>query len=480
MVGNILALLLFMGTIGIYKIENVVNGKVYVGQSLDIESRWKNHIYHLNKGDSPNSYLQRSWDKYGIDSFSFSIIESCAADELNSREIYWIDKFNSYECGYNLTKGGGGTAGYKLTADQVTRLRSALKGKPKSETYRKAMSERVKRWIQENGSPSSIAVVCLNTGKQYSNSNEASADTGVLSTSIRRCCKGELNSAGKSADGTRLVWMDTDKYIRLTEEEIEDIIYTANIPKTGSNGTDAKRVVLLNTGEIFWSIVEAAGKYQVGNTSITTQCRSLSSGKSDKCFAGTFPGTNIRLVWAYYDDYIAMSDEQKIAAVNFANRPESDARTKEGRQIVCLNNRQIYANTAEAGRELNLKKATNIRRCISGELRSCGKLASGEKLVWVSLSDYKMMSEDDIAAKISAANDCSWFITRSVICLNNNRIFESIKSATEEYCVNVNSLIACCQGKRKSAGKDPVTGEKLVWKYLKDYEQALPSDNDAA
>ena len=47
--------------IGIYKIENKVNGKVYIGQSIDIEKRWKNHISYLNKGIHRNKHLSQSY-----------------------------------------------------------------------------------------------------------------------------------------------------------------------------------------------------------------------------------------------------------------------------------------------------------------------------------------------------------------------------------------------------------------------------------
>ena len=94
--------------IGIYKIENKVNGKVYVGQSVNIETRWKNHRCELNRGTHYNDYLQRSWNKYGADNFDFSVIEECEQCELNDKEIYWIDLYHSCESeyGYNSQLGG--------------------------------------------------------------------------------------------------------------------------------------------------------------------------------------------------------------------------------------------------------------------------------------------------------------------------------------------------------------------------------------
>lgn len=92
--------------IGIYKITNKTNGKVYIGQSIDIKKRWKQHINEA-KSSRQNTYLYNAMRKYGIDNFSFEIIEECDIKSLNEREIYWIKFYNSFEGeGYNMTPGG--------------------------------------------------------------------------------------------------------------------------------------------------------------------------------------------------------------------------------------------------------------------------------------------------------------------------------------------------------------------------------------
>lgn len=99
--------------IGIYKITNLDNGKVYVGQTDDIERRWRQHVSDLNAGKHHNIYLQNSWNIHGQDRYEFSIIELCEKDELREKEIYWIDKLRAYRGfedsnGYNGTLGGDG------------------------------------------------------------------------------------------------------------------------------------------------------------------------------------------------------------------------------------------------------------------------------------------------------------------------------------------------------------------------------------
>lgn len=97
------------GNCGIYKIENLINGKVYIGQSICIKNRWQSH---KTDGFNPknkcyNRPLYRAFRKYGLKNFDFSIIELCNPEELNEKEIYWISYYNSYgKEGYNLTPGG--------------------------------------------------------------------------------------------------------------------------------------------------------------------------------------------------------------------------------------------------------------------------------------------------------------------------------------------------------------------------------------
>ena len=93
--------------IGIYKITNKINNKCYIGQSIDINRRWLEHK-NPNNWDR-KSILYDAFKKYDIENFSFEIIEECAQEELNEKEKYWIQYYNSYYNGYNSTLGGDGT-----------------------------------------------------------------------------------------------------------------------------------------------------------------------------------------------------------------------------------------------------------------------------------------------------------------------------------------------------------------------------------
>lgn len=96
---------------GIYKITNLINGKIYIGQALYIERRLSEH--KRGKGLSAQ-LIDKAILKYGVENFSFEVIEECDAIELNDKEIYWIDYYNSYRRGYNLTSGGQGAPNVKI------------------------------------------------------------------------------------------------------------------------------------------------------------------------------------------------------------------------------------------------------------------------------------------------------------------------------------------------------------------------------
>ena len=114
---------------GIYKIQNLINGKVYIGQSVDIKERWSEHKQVVNKKQLTQSDKKRlqyplylALKKYGIENFKFSIIEECSRDQLDQREKFWIKQYHSciedQLCnGYNITWGGQGIQ--KISNQQI-------------------------------------------------------------------------------------------------------------------------------------------------------------------------------------------------------------------------------------------------------------------------------------------------------------------------------------------------------------------------
>lgn len=252
---------------GIYMIKNSINNKIYIGKSVDINKRWRDHRIALCDNSHYNEYLQRAWNKYGSDSFEFSIIEECQADELNELEIYYIvECYKSYDpnFGYNLTKGGDGViptdvvrkkmsdAQKKLCQDpeHIRRMSEVQIGKRASDEtkkkmsdsqkrkwedleYRKKMSEirvgtvlsdetkkkiglanKGKKFPERSGGKNHMAraVFCIELNMVFDAIKDAERFTGAKSGNIIKCCNGDRQSAGKHPEtGEKLHWIYVDE-----------------------------------------------------------------------------------------------------------------------------------------------------------------------------------------------------------------------------------------------------------------------------
>ena len=110
---------------GIYKITNLCNGKSYIGQSVDIEARWRKH-----KTCTLDYAISRAFRKYGLDNFEFTIVEECSKEQLNERECYWINYYDSFFHGYNETLGGSAfNSGFIPKEDVLAIINLLLEGK---------------------------------------------------------------------------------------------------------------------------------------------------------------------------------------------------------------------------------------------------------------------------------------------------------------------------------------------------------------
>jgi len=90
---------------GVYKIVNTINRKMYIGSSIHINDRWKEHKRYLKNNKHHSNHLQKSWNKYGKDNFKFEIIERCEENETLIKEQYYLDLYKTYNRnkGYNIS-----------------------------------------------------------------------------------------------------------------------------------------------------------------------------------------------------------------------------------------------------------------------------------------------------------------------------------------------------------------------------------------
>ena len=254
---------------GVYKITNNVNGKVYIGQSINIKNRWKDHINALNRKDSSCTLLQRAWNKYKQESFSFEILELCSEDMLDEVETKYIDIYDARNNGYNIEPGGNankhlsdetkqkireahlgmkaseetrkkmsesrmgeknpmygqthseaalkkmsdaakGRPGHRPSDDGLERIRLANIGKVMSEATKKKISEANQGNIPYN--KNNRLVYCVELNKVFENPSSASKELCISSSNIITCCE----HIRKTCGGYHWMYADADEYIELT------------------------------------------------------------------------------------------------------------------------------------------------------------------------------------------------------------------------------------------------------------------------
>lgn len=122
---------------GVYLIRNKLTEKCYVGVSVNIHSRWRQHKYWAKNKDVV-SLITKSIKKNGVENFEFSIIEECEKDFFDEKERYWIKYHDSVLNGYNLTYGGNVR---KVLSDETKMKMSRSRiGVPKSQSHKEKIA----------------------------------------------------------------------------------------------------------------------------------------------------------------------------------------------------------------------------------------------------------------------------------------------------------------------------------------------------
>lgn len=150
---------------GIYQIRNLVNGKIYIGSSINFKDRWYHHDNRLKSDKHHSVHLQNSWNKYGKDNFIFEILELVEnKNKLILREQYYLDLIKPWdiEIGYNINKNARTRLGTKHTEESKEKNRQSQLGakgywygrghecgsfnKLKSAEAKKKISDSIKLW----------------------------------------------------------------------------------------------------------------------------------------------------------------------------------------------------------------------------------------------------------------------------------------------------------------------------------------------
>ncbi len=177
--------------IGIYKITNLIDGKCYIGQSVNIKKRFRSH--RSNAKSNHNEYLRKSISKYGIDNFAFEVLKECKIEQLDDYEKKYILQFNSLvPNGYNMDKGG--CVRKEIGEETIKKRRLASSGernpnygKPKSDSFKRIVAEARSKPINQY----SISGKYLAT---YPNARSVPGFEQKYKN-IGLCCTGKTNSA---------------------------------------------------------------------------------------------------------------------------------------------------------------------------------------------------------------------------------------------------------------------------------------------
>lgn len=219
---------------GVYKIVNVIDGKIYVGESKNIERRFIDHIYKLLKKEHVNNHLQNAVNLYGLENFRFEVLEFCDSIETKRVEHHWVIRLQSFEKdkGYNIKptdpekvnlrkietslkiyqtkKKNAEIKGYWLSPETIQKIQQSRKGYrhseetkakigfkslgrkiPKSDNWKRMMSEKA---MSENwGGQKKPILQISKTGeliKEWKSITEAS-ESGFSMTAIIEVCKGK-------------------------------------------------------------------------------------------------------------------------------------------------------------------------------------------------------------------------------------------------------------------------------------------------
>ena len=152
---------------GIYQIKNLINGKIYIGQSVRLYKRRRHHFEDFKHNRHGNTHLRNSVNKYGVENFKFSVLLRCHPEHLTFFEQRAVDILKPQ---YNkLLKCVTSAFGYKHTQEQNERHSKAMTGFRHSEESKKKISDNRKEYYKYNFSPAKGRVCTEETREKLKN-----------------------------------------------------------------------------------------------------------------------------------------------------------------------------------------------------------------------------------------------------------------------------------------------------------------------
>lgn len=200
----------------IYIIKNKLNNKQYVGQTLFlVEDRWTAHIQGTQ---IHSSAIQQAIQKYGVENFIFQEIFSCSDEqELNAKEVYFINFFNTFgKQGYNKTSGGDSSS-MKFSDEVRKKMSNAKLGKP------------------SNNKTRSIVAISSSHSFYFQSIKDASIELNVPRANVNRSIKTGIKANGYNfLDANQNGSTETKKSVHVQRLDGEPTIMVEYNPSTSS------------------------------------------------------------------------------------------------------------------------------------------------------------------------------------------------------------------------------------------------------
>lgn len=237
------------------------SGKSYIGQSIDLTKR-KNRFIN-NQYDKSQKKLKYALNKYNISTWKYQVLEYCEIDRLDEREIYYIKLYDTFIHGYNMTKGGMGTLGHKMTEEGKEKNRQVQKERIHTELERQKKSESLKRAYKDGRKKANPDTSHLHTD-EIRDKRAKSLIGRILSEETKK----KISDAHKG----KIPW---NKSIPMSEEQREKLKQVDRTAISGVNNYHAKKVIQLDMNGNFikeWGCIMDA-KREYGSIHIEDVCQ---------------------------------------------------------------------------------------------------------------------------------------------------------------------------------------------------------------
>ena len=376
----------YFGKTGVYQIRNIINEMVYIGSSIDIATRWREHEYDLRTNQHRNKHLQNAYNKYGKDAFVYEVLEILKEnqkDEQFEREQYWINRKEA--C--NKSKG------YNIQSEVLIIPKATKK------------------------------VICLETKEVFDSLKEAEKAKNISSGSISCCChKRKLKQAGGYH------WRFYDEYVNMTEKEIEEVIYDVS----------SYPFICLDDEKIYKSWKELPYKKGV----ITRCCNCLARKKYAKCGGKQY---------MFLKDYTRLTKEEieEIRALK--------ANIRNSGEVVCLETGLVYEHAHKGMLETGIPDTTILNCCYKKAYSALGTH-------WMFKEEYDSLSAEQIQDIVK--NNGYKNNRKPIICLETKEIFKSGVEACSVTGVSVSMISKICLN-----GGINMSSKSYHFMFLEEYEQ---------